>query len=288
MASTPQGPTIARRRLSLALRAARDGAGHTQEHVAEALDWSISKMIRIETGKVKPTVTDVKALLQHYGVTNRTQVDELVALARATRQRSWWAQYRDQLPAAYADYVALEADASALSFFQPVFMPGLLQTQAYSQEMAKTKVPEELSAEDREVRVTVRRLRQEHLLHGPDRPKVDAIIDESALRRMAGSSEIMREQLLYLVKLGSDPRITLRIYPFTAGVTMVTSPFIIMRFPTGADSDVVYFESAISHPELLTREDVTAFRNAFHHLAEEAMEPADSLAFIAKVASEYR
>lgn len=288
MVPAAQGPTIARRRLSLALRAARDTAGHTQEFVADALDWSISKMIRIETGKVRPTVTDVKAMLQLYGVTDGSQVDEFVSLARATRQRSWWTEYRDQLPPAYAEYVALEADASALSFFQPVFMPGLLQTQDYSREMAKTKVPEELTAQDREIRVEVRRLRQQHLLQGPDRPRIDAIIDESALRRMAGDARIMREQLHYLLTLGDDPRITLRIYPFTAGVTMVTSPFIIMQFPAGEDADVVYFESAISQPELLMREDVTAYRNAFRHLAEKAMKPADSLAFIAKVAGEFR
>lgn len=273
----------------MALRAARDGAGQTQEHVAEALDWSVSKMIRIENGKVKATVTDVKALLELYGVTDDLQVAELIDLARATRQKSWLGgELREQLPAAYADYVALEADASTLSFFQPVFLPGLLQTPAYAQQMSITPIPEELTAEAREVRVAVRRLRQDHLLKGTRRPKIDAIIDESALRRVAGDAEIMREQMLYLIRLGSDPLITLRVFPFTAGVTMVTSPFIVVGFPAGEDADVVYIESGISEPELLTTGGVTTLRNAFKHLAEKALPPDDSLAFIAEVAASYK
>jgi len=275
--------------LSIALRAARDGAGQTQEHVAEALDWSVSKMIRIENGKVKATVTDVKALLDLYGVTDTSQVAELVDLARATRQKSWLGgDLREQLPAAYADYVALEADASTLSFFQPVFLPGLLQTPAYAQQMSMTPVPEELTAEAREVRIAVRRLRQDHLLKGASRPRIDAIIDESALRRVAGDAQIMREQMLYLVRLGSDPLITLRVFPFSAGVTMVTSPFIVVGFPSGEDADVVYVESAISEPELLTTGGVATFRSAFQHLAEKALPPDESLSFIAEVAASYK
>lgn len=289
MLATSQGPTIARRRLSLALRAARDGAGRTQEHVAEALDWSVSKMIRIENGKVKATVTDVRALLDLYGVTDKSQVAELIDLARATRQKSWFnGELREQLPAAYAEYVALEADASALSFFQPVSMPGLLQTPAYAQQMSITSMPEKLTPQEREVRVAVRRMRQEHLLQGTRRPKIDAIIDESALRRVAGSPGIMREQMLYLAKLGSDPLITLRIFPFSAGVTMVTSPFIVVGFPAGADADVVYIESAISEPELLTSGGVAPFRNAFNQLAAKALPPDESLAFMAEIAAGYQ
>jgi transcriptional regulator with XRE-family HTH domain len=289
MTVTPvaQGPTIARRRLSHALRAARDDAGRTQEQVAEALDWSISKMIRIETGKVKPTVTDVKALLQLYGVEERDRVDEMVTLARASRQRTWWAEYRDTVPQGFADYVALEADASDLFFFQPLVMPGLLQTQAYAREIVKTRVPEDLSDADRDVRVTIRRLRQEHLLSGPHRPRIDAILDESVLRRVAGSPKIMREQLLHLAGLGSDPHVTLRVMPFSAGVNMVVSPFIIMKFP-GDDPDIVYYESAIAQPAVVDRSDPVPYWTAYNWLAELAMTPADSLTFIAQVASEYR
>jgi hypothetical protein len=69
---------------------------------------------------------------------------------------------------------------------------------------------------------------------------------------------------------------------------MVTSPFIVVGFPAGEDADVVYIESGISEPELLTTGGVTTLRNAFKHLAEKALPPDDSLAFIAEVAASYK
>lgn len=285
MATTSQGPTIARRRLSMALRAARSEAGQTQENVAEALDWSVSKMIRIENGKVKASVTDVRALLDLYGVTDTSHVAELVDLARATRQKAWWAgEIRDQLPPAYAEYVALEADASALAFFHPVQLPGLLQTTEYASEAAKAPVFPAVSADSNKAGAEMRRLRQEHLLQGPHRPRIDAIIDQSALLR--GSSELMTDQLHYLMKLGNDPLITLRILPFGPDINTVASPFIIVEFPEGEGADVVYIESA-SHPELVTSGGIQPFRAIFGRLRERALPPKESMGLIADLARNY-
>jgi transcriptional regulator with XRE-family HTH domain len=287
MAPVQQGPTTARRRLSHALRAARDSANRTQEQAADALEWSISKMIRIENGRVKPTVTDVKALLQFYGVTDSGRVDEFVALARAARQTSWWNEYRSQIPKGYAEFIALEAEASALSFFSPIFVPGLLQTDDYAREAVHRSLSDK-SDEDQHVRVEVRRKRQEHLLHGDRRPKIDVILDESVLRRVARDARVMREQLLHLIALGSDEKIAIRVLPFSSGVHMVFSPIILLEFPAGTDPDVVYLESAISETSVIDNLDVSPYWRAFRSLAARAMSQADSLAFIAEVAAEYR
>ena len=63
-------PTVQRRQLRTALRQARREAKLTQRGVAEALDWSLSKVIRIETGQVGVTATDLKALLDLYRVSD--------------------------------------------------------------------------------------------------------------------------------------------------------------------------------------------------------------------------
>lgn len=285
--SLRHGPTIARRRLSQALRAARDETGRTQEQAAEALDWSISKMIRIENSKTKPTVTDVKALLQLYGVTEPGQVAEFVALARATRQRSWWAEYRDQLPAGYAEYVALEAEASSLSFFQPLVIPGLLQTPEYAGAILRTATLEGLSPEDQELRATVRQLRREHLVEGPHRLRINAILDESVLLRVAGSARVMREQLRYLVSLGDDPKIQIRVLPFSAGIHTVSSSFIIMEFAAESDPDLVYFESAMTQPAMIDRADPQPYWQAFKWLESVSMSSVDSLSFIDEAAKRF-
>ncbi|MEV0270978.1 helix-turn-helix transcriptional regulator [Hamadaea sp. NPDC050747] len=281
------GPTIARRRLSQALRAARDDTGRTQEQAADALDWSISKMIRIENGKTKPTVTDVKALLQLYGVTEARLVDEFIDLARATRQRSWWMEYRDRLPGGYADYVALESDASHLSFFQPLFVPGLLQTAAYARAILRTTAIEGLSPEDQEVRAEVRRLRQTNILAGPKPPRIDAIIDESVLLRVAGSASVMREQLEHLVELGRDPRIHVRVLPFEAGIHTVSSPFILMEFPVPTDEDLVYVESGMTQPAMIDRVDPQRYWSAYQRLEEMSLGIPESRRFLAETARKF-
>jgi transcriptional regulator with XRE-family HTH domain len=287
-ASRLHGPTIARRRLSQALRAARDDTGRTQEQAADALDWSISKMIRIENGKTKPTVTDVKALLQLYGVTEDRQIAEFVDLARATRQRSWWAEYRDQLPAGYAEYVALEADASRLSFFQPLLVPGLLQTADYARAVLRAAAVEGLTPEDQEIRTKVRLLRRQHMLSGPNRPQIDAIIDESVLLRVAGNASVMREQLQYLVEVGRDSRVRIRILPFTAGIHTVSSTFIIMEFPVDTGSDLVYFESAMTQSAMIDRVDPVPYWRVYRRLESVSLSPKESLRVIAQTANRFQ
>src|SRR5215472_11588257 len=98
MAGERPSPVVQRRRLRAALRRARDKAGLTQAQVAAEMNWSESKVIRIEGGSVGISTTDLKALLGCYQVDDPDRIDELVALARAARERSWWNQYRDVAP----------------------------------------------------------------------------------------------------------------------------------------------------------------------------------------------
>src|ERR1700758_1462312 len=86
-------PAVQRRRLRAELRRARLDAGLTQEQVASAMDWSLSKLIRIENGSVGISTNDLKAILQHYKITDEHRTAELIALSRAARERSWWSSY---------------------------------------------------------------------------------------------------------------------------------------------------------------------------------------------------
>ena len=50
----------------------RKESGLTQEQVAAELEWSPSKLIRIEGGRSSITKVDLNALLTKYGVTSET------------------------------------------------------------------------------------------------------------------------------------------------------------------------------------------------------------------------
>ena len=80
---TTDSPAAARRRLRFALRTAREAAELTQAEVADRLEWSVSKVNRIENGEVTISATDLRALMTLVGVTDQDTVEQLTAWARA-------------------------------------------------------------------------------------------------------------------------------------------------------------------------------------------------------------
>src|ERR1700689_4204887 len=125
-------PAVQRRRLRAELRKARLEAGLTQDQVAVAMDWSLSKLIRIENGSVGISTNDLKAILRLYKIVEADRTSDLVALARAARERSWWSVYRDVAPPRLLQLIEYEAASFITRNFQPLLVPGLLQTEDYA------------------------------------------------------------------------------------------------------------------------------------------------------------
>jgi transcriptional regulator with XRE-family HTH domain len=102
--------STARRRLTVELRQLRRQVGLTQRQVADTLEWSPSKVIRIEQGTVRVQKTDLQALLGLYRVTDPETVAKLTALARESKTLPF-TEYRDILSAEAVRYFQYEADA---------------------------------------------------------------------------------------------------------------------------------------------------------------------------------
>lgn len=136
--SEPHGPdpTIPRRRLRSELRKAREAANMSQRDVAAAMDWSASKLIRIESGAVNISTNDLRALLHHYGIEG-DRIATLVELARAARGQTPWAIYRDVASPEYIAFLGYESSASVIRNFEPMLVPGLLQTEDYARTVIR-------------------------------------------------------------------------------------------------------------------------------------------------------
>lgn len=286
MSNPSYGPTVGRRKLRTAIRRAREAAGLTQEQVAAAMDWSLSKLIRIESGYVSISTNDIKALLNHYEVREPERVAELVQLARVSRQRTWWSQYRDSVPPAYYSYIGLEAEAEELCFYQSVGMPGLLQTEAYSQAMLQTVIPRLTDSVEAQASVALRMRRQREVLNRPDPPRIDVVLDEATLHRQTGGRAVIRGQLCHLVDLARAGRTTIQVLPFTSTIYTPLGQFVVLRFGGDGVNDVVYLESTgvedvLDHPEA-----VAAHLKTFEGLQRAALDPATSLARIEQLAAE--
>ena len=258
----------------------------TQEQVAAAMEWSLSKLIRIEGGGVSISISDLKSLLTHYQIADENHVEELVGLARAARQRSWFTAFRDITSPQYVTFVGYEVAASIIRQFEPTLIPGQLQTEEY----ARTVTLE--YAADRVDKMVEIRIRRQEVLEEPGR-LFFFILDEAAIRRQVGAPTnpgIMRRQLRKLIEIARQPNITIEIVPFSAGVHPgMKGPFTLLEFP-GDDEDVLYLENArggASNPSaLLTGEDpqILTHREAFERLREQSLGPKESIDLISRVA----
>lgn len=292
MTTTVHSPTAGRRRLRNVLRRARDAAALTQEQVAEEMDWSLSKVIRIETGGVGVSTSDLRQLLQLYQVTDPGEVADLIELARVGRQRPWWTRYKDAMPPGYLSYIGLEDESSGLRCVSPVGLPGLLQTEEYSRAIVEASwwalradQQENAGSAMATQRMDVRRIRQREVLGRETPPEITAVLDEAVLWRQVGGPGVLRRQLLHLAELSQRPHIAIHVLPFHTSVVNMLSHFVILEFPDPADPDAVYVESAFDHT-VLEGGDVATYRAAFEQLRRASLNEADSVALINQVASE--
>lgn len=234
-------PVVQQRRLRAELRKARDQAGLTQARVAEEMDWSVSKIIRIETGAVGLSITDLRALLQLYGVVDQSAVGELVEVGKASRRRAWWDSYRDLVGDVVARFIGLESSASLVRQYDSGVLPGLLQTRAYARA---TLSPFNADAGVIDQKIEVRNKRQE-ILDPKYGVKYLFVLEETVLRRVAGGPEVMKEQLERLRELSRQSNVFIRMIPFSAGVHVAVglASFVVLEFP-GDEQDHI---AAVEH-----------------------------------------
>src|SRR4051812_34705826 len=100
-----QGRETSLRRLRDQLRRMREERSLQQTDVADQLDWSASKLIRIENGTVGISVTDLRALAGIYEAPHEV-VERLVDLVRHTKGRPWWSAY--SINPAYKKFIGFE------------------------------------------------------------------------------------------------------------------------------------------------------------------------------------
>jgi len=243
MTSRTIDPVVMRRRLCAALRKARESTGFTQREVAQEMDWSLSKLIRIESGVVNVSTTDLRVLVAHYGITDDARVQTLIALARSARHRSNWTVYSDVVSQQFLVYLAHESSASVIRSFEPLVVPGLLQTADY----ARAAMSRETVLVNEDViqrRLELRQDRQELLL-GANETRLFFIVDEAVIRRVVGGADVMRGQLRRLLELIESNAITFQVVPFSAGFyPLLRLPSVLLEFEDPDVPDLLYVENS--------------------------------------------
>jgi transcriptional regulator with XRE-family HTH domain len=286
------GPAIQRDLLIGELKRLRMYRGETQEQVARAREWSVSKFIRIENGTTHISKSDLEALLRHYGVTDEERINELTTLARDAREPGWWEYYDLGNDKPFRAYLGYEDGASSIRIFQGLMLPALLQTESYSRLVSEAyQAP---SSIDNSVRLRLERQRRV----AARSPEQNYILDEAVIRRRFG--DVMPDQLRHLVYIAQKPSVTIHVVPFAAGSHFgLLGPFTLLGFDAPLD-DVLYLENPRGGNLLIagretvgavfpdgTAEEIARYEDGFESLKKLALAPEESLQLIESIAQEF-
>jgi transcriptional regulator with XRE-family HTH domain len=287
--ATDQGPVVQSALLRGELVRLRRESGLTQEQVAADLEWSPSKLIRVEGGKSSITKVDLDALLAKYGVTSASTRERLQLLNHGARESAWWNKYRDDVAPIYLSYVGFEAGAAFIRQFQTSFLPGLLQTADYAEAVTVNSVDAVRVASI----VGLRLERQSQLAQRNPQPRQYYVVDEAVIRRHVGiakSPDIMPNQLRRIAdRAEQDELVTVRVIPFGAGAHRgLYGPFTHLEFDGGLP-DLVYIDAGRGEfASMITGDDdrVTEYRDDFEFLLEDALSAEKSIELIRSVADD--
>jgi transcriptional regulator with XRE-family HTH domain len=250
------------------LRRLREDAGMTTERAAGSIRGSHSKISRMEHGRVGFKERDIADLLTLYGVGPGAEREALLNLAREANTPGWWQTYADILPHWVEPYFGLEVAASFIREYELQFVPGLLQIEDYARAVIRLG---NLPSEEEVIRRAEARMSRQQILGRENPPKVWAVLDEGALRRVIGGPDVMKAQLRHLIEMCDHPAVTLQILPFAAGPhRAMGGPFTILRYTEPDLRDVVFIEQLTSALYLDKQTEVDAYLQVIEEVCLQA------------------
>ncbi|TQM10801.1 helix-turn-helix domain-containing protein [Pseudonocardia kunmingensis] len=275
------GSLVRRRQLARILRELRQKAGMTIETAAPLLDFSPSKLSRIENAHQGVDVHAVRSMMDVFGVGGE-RWGEIVELTREANAKGWWRAYGldDQ------GYVPLEAEASAVRDYTVSHVPGLLQTPAYARALLASSL-QRPSGTGLDRDVTVRMIRQERLTSPVEPLELLTVVEETALHRPVGGAAVMRAQLDHLAAAAALETVTLQVLPTEVGAHPgINGAFTVLSFDGLGEPDVGYVEHPVGSVHIEKSEHVERARLVFGHLRSVALSSPESVALVERVAAQ--
>ncbi|MDF3298729.1 helix-turn-helix domain-containing protein [Streptomyces tropicalis] len=270
MSERRPAPTVGQVVLGRRLQELREASGLRREEAARVLRVAPATVRRMETAEVALKIPYVQLLLSAYGVPE-AEAAAFVALAEEANRPGWWQRFHDALPEWFSLYVSLEGSARLIRSYEPHFVPGLLQTEAYARAVLESGTVGQAGARAVERHVTLR-LERQRLLEREDPPHLWVILDETVLRRpVRADGAVMREQVDKLLEFGARDRVTVQIAEFTDGPHPGTSaPFSLFRFAEPELPDLVYTEYLTGALYLDARSEVSTHLEVLDHMTARA------------------
>lgn len=275
-------PTVRSRTLGDGLRQVMKNAGLNMSQVARQLDWSPSRVSRLLSGKRGGSGYDVASFLAACGA-KQTDKERLMELVEDQYRKSWFQQHGVRLPRQIRALLNHEREALVYNDFQPLLVPGLLQTGPYTRALltAAGRVPDE------EIGGRVSAwLGRKNVFDKPKPARFNFYVHEFALRLPVGRNDVMSEQMHNLLRMSVRPNVSVRVIRASAGGHAgIAGPFILMEFEE--IKPIVYLENETSSLFLEMPLEVAAYQSILESLEQTALSEGQSRAFIEQLAERY-
>jgi hypothetical protein len=282
---SPQGPLLPRRRLGAELKRLR--GDRTLDEVAAETLISTSKLSRLENGQGVPQPRDIRDLINFYGA-ERGVADRIRRYMNDGRRQAWWREYSDVLSDSLDVFIDYESGASLIRIFMPMVLPSLLQTRGYATRVMSTVYPHRTPEEvDKLVEV---RLRRQQILTDDveDATRLQAVVDEAAVRRALAmsSKDEAHLQLEHLRAVSKRRNVSFRIIPLEAGLHAgMLGMFTIFQFADDIDRDVVHVETHFGDRYLEEETSVLQYLRLFDAVTHRSLDESASRELLGQLAT---
>lgn len=248
------------------LRRARARAGLTQDQLAEKVAYSPSLVAHVETGSRAPSADFARRADEALGTGGL--LSRLQPFVRSEAYPAW-----------FRDWVEIEREATSLRWFEPLLIPGLLQTEDYARAVLEAANP--ARGEGEIDRLVSARMDRQAILTQDEPPLLWVIIDEGVLARPVGGRRVMREQIDHLLVAARQPKIMLQVVPIGAGAHPgLAGHFVIASFD--GSPDVAYLDNALAGQIAERAEHVSRVALLYDILKAEALAPRASIDLMRK------
>lgn len=257
------------------LKATRERAGFTQERAADVLGCSQTKINYLESARNQQQPEEVTKLLRAYGA-DIEHVDRMASLAGRADLNTWWAPFKEVLPNWFKIFVGLEGLARSAFSYEPLLLPGQLQTPAYAEAL----LVDNLRVPPMEVPQVVRARMARQRVEDDGAPlRFRSVIEQYVLDRITGGPEVMREQLEHLRKLMERDNVELHVMPIEVTVhDGLDGDFLLLDFDEAQSIGYVEYPNGaiyVQDPDQLELYTLAADR-----LCAAALSEADTASFI--------
>lgn len=270
---------VRRLRLAAELVALRQDRRMSSEALARAAGLPRTTVSRLENGRMRPNPNDVMKILEQLKVTGE-EWTTLLTIARQASERGWWESTASEMGARQALYANLEAGASAIREYHMTLLPGLLQTGEFTRARAGVDKADWSANFDPE-RAVEARIGRQRVLHRPDGPTYEVVIDELAVRRPAAAADALREQLMHIAhQANTDTKISVRVLPVDgriSGHMVPRSGFSIYTYPDPQDPVVVAVDTVTDDLVLTNPGAVNHYLDLYERLSDAALSPEQSV-----------